>query len=153
MHLFMDMRIRKKVAIILFVVLTMQSAFWGLTKTVSASAASSSYGKVMKEVYTDKARYMPNDAINVSVDLVNSTNEPITNGTIQLQVYHNNEAILSIASGSAITTQYNLEPWESRTEHLTWSAPAEDYQGYLLEVCAYDGAGKLVDVETVVSDV
>ncbi len=153
MHLFMDMRIRKKVAIILFVVLTMQSAFWGLTKTVSASAASSSYGKVMKEVYTDKARYMPNDAINVSVDLVNSTNEPITNGTIQLQVYHNNEAILSIASGSAITTQYNLEPWESRTEHLTWSAPAEDYQGYLLEVCAYDGAGKLVDVETVGVDV
>ena len=83
------------------------------------------------EVYTDKAMYAPGTSVKIM------TNKP-TNG-LGVRYWHLGDVIKEEAlSGS--------KEW-------TWTPPAEDYQGYYVEVVAKDANDKLVTLATTAVDV
>nr|WP_228731341.1 glycoside hydrolase family 66 protein [Clostridium zeae] len=90
-------------------------------------------GKLISDVYTDKARYNPKDSVSVKVELDNKFNKAYK-GSLEIYFKYLNNTVekkkLELSLGSK----------EKKTVDISWSAPSEDYKGYLVEVYATHGS-------------
>ncbi len=134
---------RTFISVWLCIIMIMTSMFSGAVPIYAAV----SEGKLIDDIFTDKAMYNPGDIVNVMIELTNRTNAAIQ-GKVVLQAMHLNQKV-----GDVVTADYHGSSFGSTILTLQWEAPAEDFKGYLLEVSIYDAEGKLLDNGTVGVDV
>ncbi|MBL4936543.1 glycoside hydrolase family 66 protein [Clostridium sp. YIM B02515] len=103
-------------------------------KTFKADEAAKilSSNGLIKDVYTDKSRYNPNDTVNFKIELNNKLNKNYK-GILEVYFKHLNKTIEKKEIKVSLTNN------EEKTIELSWIAPQEDYQGYLVEVYAARG--------------
>lgn len=96
-----------------------------------ASAAASG---IIKRVYTDKARYNPEDGAVIKVELTNDSGSAF-NGNVQLVIHH-------------LETQVHMDSVPlllpdggSETVTFTWTPPSADFTGYFVQVTAGSSKG------------
>ncbi|MDT8717509.1 glycoside hydrolase family 66 protein [Clostridium sp. 19966] len=99
---------------------------------VEASNKVCSSGKLIGDVYTDKARYSPKDKVRVTVELNNKLNKAYK-GHLEVYFKHLNNVV------EKKDFQVTLESKEKKDLAFSWDAPQTDYQGYLVEVYASHG--------------
>lgn len=102
------------------------------TFSAEASTRAINTGKLISDVYTDKARYIPKDKVNVKVQLNNNLNKNYK-GSLEIYFKHLNNVVLKKE------VKVSLESKEKKTIDISWNAPLEDYEGYLVEVYAVHG--------------
>jgi dextranase len=91
---------------------------------------------LIEQISTDKAMYAPEQPVTIVVELHNRTGMPYE-GQVALSFFHLGEEV----------TEQQAQPVEplatdaAATLTFTWSPPAADFQGYLVEVQARDKAG------------
>lgn len=103
---------------------------------------------LLYDVYTDKSMYSPGSNINVNVELVNYTGNEVINGTIELVAKHLNKQV-----GAPITKTFSIGKGKTANLSLNWTAPNEDYKGYLLEITSKDSNGKIIEKSSTAVDV
>lgn len=101
--------------------------------------------KVIKDVYTDKSAYKPNEKVNYSVELKNDTGKDYF-GTLKVNFKHLNQSI------EMKTIKMDLKKGEAKKLNLEWVTPKSDYTGYFLEVYAQQ-ENKLMDHRNTAVDV
>lgn len=108
-----------------------------------ARPASAAPGDLISRVYTDNARYSPQDSVTVTVEIDNQTGSAWT-GTLTMDITHLGVQVdtdsQALSVGSDATT----------TETFVWQAPATDFTGYLVEIAAgtTDAATTAIDVSS-----
>ena len=110
----------------------------GVTGTHARSGTSS--GNLVNDIHTDLARYIPGQAVTISVDLTNRTGRDIHGGTVSLSFYH-----LDHRLGSPLTKTVSLAAGASRTLRYTWVTPATDNQGYTVTAWVRGGNNHILD--------
>lgn len=103
---------------------------------------------LLYDVYTDKSMYNPGSNVKINVELVNYTDNEITNGTVELVVKHLNNQV-----GDPITENFSIEKGETKNLSLNWTAPNEDYKGYLFEIASKDSNGKIIETSSTAVDI
>ncbi|EHJ01899.1 Dextranase [Clostridium sp. DL-VIII] len=103
---------------------------------------------LLYDVSTDKSMYNPGSNVIVNIELANYTGNKISNGTIELSVKH-----LDTQIGDTITQSFSIEDGEDQQLSLNWTAPKEDYKGYLLEIMCKDSDGKVIESSSTAVDV
>ena len=112
-------------------------------------ATSSSTGKMIKDLNTDKSMYNPGDIVKIYLDIKNDTEDDIEDGTITFKFRHleteisDSKMITYSASGNGGKSYINCE----------WTVPDEDYKGYLVQAICKNEDGIILDIETVGVDV
>lgn len=101
--------------------------------------------KFIKDVYTDKSAYKPNEKVNYVVDLKNDTGKDYA-GILKINFKHLNKSV------EINTVKVDLKKDETKQLKLHWVAPKEDYTGYFLEVYAQKN-NKLIDHRNTAVDV
>lgn len=101
--------------------------------------------KVIKDIFTDKSSYKPNEKINYVIDLKNDSGEDYS-GTLKINFNHLNQIV------EMKTVKVNLIKDETKHLNLEWIAPKEDYTGYFVEVYAQQ-SNKLIDHRNTAIDV
>jgi dextranase len=92
---------------------------------------------------SNKAAYAPGDTVRFKVNLVTSAGTAITGGKLRLTVFHLGEQV-----GQPLEA-----PIAGNQVELSWAAPSTDFQGYSVEVEAFDDKGVLLASETNAVDV
>ena len=81
---------------------------------------------LIRDLYTDKARYNPGDTATISAELYNASGSPVT-GTLRLRVSHLFgelaviESNVTVGAGSGVTV------------NLPWGTPLDDFRGYAVD--------------------
>lgn len=101
---------------------------------------------VIKDVFTDKAKYLPGSSPQVAISLENAANMELK-GTLFLVLKHLDRAVVKQKAGNVI-----LKPGEKKEQVVQLKLPLKDYQGYLLEVWLRDG-NNFLDVNITAIDV
>jgi dextranase len=102
-------------------------------------------GKLISDVYTDKARYYPSDKVTIKIELNNELQEDFR-GTIYI-FYKHFESIVGKAK-----IQVNIKSGQKKQLNIFWEAPKDDFKGYLVEVYAVKG-NKAIDNKNTAVDV
>lgn len=110
---------------------------------VSPSAPVAAPGDLIQRVSTDKARYSPNSAATITVEIKNNAGAS-WNGTLYLDIRHletltySTSQPLSVASGATTTKTF------------AWTTPSTDFRGYHVEVRAgtTDSGTTAIDVSS-----
>ncbi len=89
-------------------------------------------GKLLSDVYTDKARYNPKDSVNITIELDNKLN---SNYSGKLNVYYKN---LNKTIGTK-EIKVEIKKGEKKSINIAWNPPANDFKGYMVEVYAFKG--------------
>jgi dextranase len=89
-------------------------------------------GKLLSDVYTDKARYNPKDSVNITIELDNKLN---SNYSGKLNVYYKN---LNKLIGTK-EMKVEIKKGEKKSINIAWNPPANDFKGYMVEVYAFKG--------------
>ena len=89
-------------------------------------------GKLLSDVYTDKARYNPKDSVNITIELDNKLN---SNYSGKLNVYYKN---LNKTIGTK-EIKVEIKKGEKKSINIAWNPPADDFKGYMIEVYAFKG--------------
>lgn len=92
-------------------------------------------------IYVDKARYKPGDIVTITADVDNYSSSDFS-GDIYLKIYHNEKLIYTT------TDLLSLSAGETGTKYFTWTAPTEDYQGYMVHIFTTEN-----DIQTAAIDV
>lgn len=103
---------------------------------------------LVSDVTTDKSMYNPGEKVNVKAELNNTTGKVITDGIVELNVKHLGDKV-----GSPITQTYSVNNGEKTDVSLSWTAPSQDFKGYLLEITCRDSTGTIVDSGTTAVDI
>lgn len=96
---------------------------------------------------TDKARYAPNDMVEVAVTARNLTDKAADGLCLVMDVYHLEELVYSKQQA------LEFKPGEDRELTLSWQTPDIDYQGYMICLTLTDGKGNDIARDTVGADV
>lgn len=102
-------------------------------------------GKLISDVYTDKARYNPGDKARIKIELSNKLKENFR-GSIYIFYKH----IESTVGRSKV--QVNIKSGQKKTIDVLWEPPKDDFKGYLVEVYAVKG-NKAIDSRNTAVDV
>ncbi|WP_105615573.1 glycoside hydrolase family 66 protein [Vallitalea okinawensis] len=102
--------------------------------------------QVIQDVYTDKAKYNPNEIVNVTIELSNDTDTELK-GELFLHGKHINDTVNSVKSELV-----ELAVNEREKIVLTLELPDEDFKGYMVEVYFMDG-NAIMDYGTTAVDV
>ena len=78
---------------------------------------------LIRDLYTDKARYNPGDTVTVSAELFNSSGSPVS-GTLRLRVSHLFGELAAIESNVTVGAGAGL------TVDMPWVTPYDDFRGY-----------------------
>ena len=89
-------------------------------------------GKLLSDVYTDKARYNPKDSVNITIELDNKLN---SNYSGKLNVYYKN--LNKTISTKEIKVE--IKKGEKKSINIAWNPPIDDFKGYMIEVYAFKG--------------
>jgi dextranase len=139
------MKLRKALAFIMIIMITMQMCVYEKADKVEAAVLSENVS-IFTDIYTDKAMYNPDDNIEITININNNTQSKISK--LEIQPMHLNKKV-----GSSIKADCIVEPFTKKTKKVTWNAGSTDYQGYLLEVYAKDDDGKIIDQGSIAVDV
>lgn len=101
--------------------------------------------KIIKDVYTDKSAYRPDDKVNYIVQLKNDSGKNYS-GKLKISILHLNKTIENKE------INIDLKQNEAKEIKLQWTPPKEDYKGYMIEVYAQKGT-KLFDYRNTAVDV
>lgn len=151
------MRIKKKTIIkkvmclgfALLLLLNSQSAIvYGQSDAETGTEAEAEVNPLIENVFTDKSRYAPKETVSVNIVLANRTSEDLKGAVIEIQAMH-----LGQKSGKSMKQKVDIKAGERQKLLFGWSAPNEDYTGYLLEITACDRDGIVIDTDTVGVDV
>lgn len=99
------------------------------------------------QLTTDKAMYDPNAEVKVIAKLVNLTSNKV-NAKYTLTVSHLEKQV-----GEVIEGEFSVEKNESADIQIPWTAPAEDYKGYLFDFQIKDNEDKPVASEVMGVDI
>jgi dextranase len=102
------------------------------TFSVEASTKVSEDGKLITDVYTDKARYNPKDKVSLKVELDNKLGKAYK-GSLEIYFKYLNNTVEKKQLGISLASK------EKKTLDISWNAPSDDYKGYLVEVYATHG--------------
>lgn len=102
--------------------------------------------KIIKDVFTDKARYSPQENAEVVLNLYNSTNT-IIKGNIYLQLKNLDDVV-----DQRLSKNVEVQPGEEKNISVIFELPEKDFQGYLLEVW-YKNGSKFLDFNSTAIDV
>jgi len=78
------------------------------------------------KVYTDKARYNPQDSASITVNLDNTTSSSWT-GTVYLTITHLESSVYTTNSSKTVDAN------STGQVTFTWSVPNNDYKGYMVK--------------------
>lgn len=81
----------------------------------------------VSKAYVDKARYNPGNTVVISADLAN-TSGTAWNGTLYLQISHNESLIYSTSQSASLTAG------QTRTVAFNWTSSTTDFQGYMVKI-------------------
>lgn len=112
-------------------------------------ASSSTKGKIIKDLNTDKSMYNPGDTVKLYIDIVNDTEENIENGTITFKFKHLEK---EVSDSKTITYSAENNGGKAYIDY-EWKVPNEDYKGYLVQAICKNENGIILDTETVGVDV
>lgn len=132
--------------LLLSLILIFSIMFTGGSKVL---ASSSTKGKIIKDLNTDKSMYNPGDTLKLYIDIVNDTEENIENGTITFKFKHLEKEV-----NDSKTITYSAENNGGKAYiDYEWKVPNEDYKGYLVQAICKNENGIILDTETVGVDV
>ncbi|GFZ33870.1 hypothetical protein CSC2_43960 [Clostridium zeae] len=86
----------------------------------------------VNNIYTDKARYNPNDKVTIYADLSNTSGISFS-GALYMEITHNETSVYK--ASQSIT----LDNGQNATKSFQWTAPTTDFQGYMVKI--YTGSG------------
>lgn len=109
------------------------------------STKVNSKGMLIDDVFTDKARYNPQDKVAIKIALNNKLNKAYS-GNLNIYFQYLNKTV------EVKKVKLALKSNEKKTIDISWKAPKEDYKGYMVGVYAYHGA-KLDDNKNTAVDV
>lgn len=112
-------------------------------------ATSSSTGKMIKDLNTDKSMYNPGDIVKIYLDIKNDTEDNIEDGTITFKFKHLEKEV----SDSKVVTYSAISNGGEAYINYEWTVPNEDYKGYLVQAICKNEDGIILDTETVGVDV
>lgn len=101
---------------------------------------------IIKDIYTNKGMYSPGETVEVNVELYNQTEEE-HEGDVYLTLVHLDEEVLS-SSGVHVS----VKPGELKIVPLSFTAPSDDFTGYML-VGEFKKQSYTVDAITTAVDV
>jgi dextranase len=114
----------------------------------SASAWPSQIGQIIVDINTDQARYGPGNPVTIYVDLDNLSGADLQGGSITLYLTH-----LTTAIGSPLPQPLSLAAGATSTVVFSWTTPASDFQGYLMQVAVLGPNGTVLDARSTAVDV
>jgi dextranase len=112
-----------------------------------AGAAAPSTGARVA-VATDAARYAPGHAVTFTVQLNDPSRTPIRDATLVLRAEHLGAAVATLRS-----TGISLGARETAQQTLTWTPPAADHRGYLVQAELTGRAGTVLGTDATAVDV
>lgn len=89
-------------------------------------------GMLIKDVYTDKARYKPKDIVDITVSLNKNFNKT-QEGKLNIYFKYLGKTI------DIKKINYSINSNKDTNLHIKWEAPKDDFRGYQIEVYAYNG--------------
>jgi dextranase len=92
-------------------------------------------------VNTDKAMYNPGAATTIYVDLTNSTTTSFNNGSVEVRISHLGDTVVDLTP----QTVSSLGPGQSTTTVFSWTPPATNFRGYLVEIFLKGASLQVVD--------
>lgn len=113
------------------------AAAWLATAFAAAAAIAH---PLVANVNTDRAAYAPGAPVTLWVDLLNGTGATF-GGSVQVAITHLGAPVTTFAPQSVTA----LAAGGTATRTFTWTAPAGDFQGYLVAVSVLDAAGARAD--------
>lgn len=119
-----------------------------LTNESEAWLYGNEEGDYIQNVTTDKARYSPNDPVDITVGLGNRAAIPLVNATVQVDFTQQG---ISVATSQ--TQTISLAPGGAETVEFTWSPPTADYNGYKIDVTLTDDNGVVLDTAASAVDI
>lgn len=96
---------------------------------------------------TDKARYAPGEAAELTAAVRNLTDQRAEGLWLQIEVYHLEQTVYSSRR------ELDIEPEEEKSISLSWQSPDTDYQGYLICLKLTDKKGNCIARDTIGVDV
>lgn len=102
-------------------------------------------GKLLSDVYTDKARYNPKDSVNITIELDNKLNGNYS-GKLNVYYKHLNKII------DTKEMKVEIKKGEKKSINIAWNPPADDFKGYMIEVYASKGTS-VIDIRNTAVDV
>lgn len=93
--------------------------------------------RLIKDVFTDKARYLPGSSSEVTINLENTANLELK-GVLYLILKHLDQTVAKQKTENVI-----LKPGEKREQVIRLKLPDRDFQGYMLEVWLKEGENYL----------
>jgi len=95
---------------------------------------------VLADLYTDKSRYDPGDAVSLTLQLNNASQEALAHGRLLIQYRH-----LGTVVASKTFKGQELKEGESKTLTWSWKPPKQDNAGYSVEAWMLDANGDAID--------
>lgn len=120
--------LRRYIAIIL---LTLFLCCPALAQTKSSPAG-------VLDVYTDKARYSPGEAVNIYVQ-INVNSQAIKTGSLKVTFWHLGDQV-----GRGILRSMSLSHQTPNPIVIRWMPPRSDFRGYLVNVLLAGARGKVI---------
>ncbi|MFT4028276.1 MAG: glycoside hydrolase family 66 protein [Protaetiibacter sp.] len=105
-------------------------------------------GGAIHDVYTDKARYAPNDEVHISVPVENHATFALDDATVSVAFTSGGDTV-----GTTQSEQIDLGAGESTTVGFDWTPPSTDYRGYKLDVTFTDANNVVLDTAASAVDV
>lgn len=102
--------------------------------------------KIIKDVYTDKARYNPGEGVELEIALENLSNQTV-DGIIYVNLKSNDQTVKSWKVNNVM-----LEAGEKANRTVKLEMPKADFRGYLLEVW-YKRGSSFLDCKSTAVDV
>ncbi|WP_243108138.1 glycoside hydrolase family 66 protein [Clostridium sp. JN-9] len=139
--------LKKRIILSAFIVMLIGAAAFAYKYTKSDKNLLTSTGKLISDVYTDKARYSPSDKVIIKIDLNNNLNKDYS-GTLNVYFKYLNNAV------ETKQVKVDVKKGEKKSVDLSWNAPKDDYKGYIVQVNAklgfstYDNKTTAVDVSS-----
>lgn len=119
-----------------------------LTGAGTAWLYGNTLGKEISSLTTDKARYATTDTVNVTGRLVNTQTVAQSGATLTLHYTH-----LGATVGTDQTASVNLAAGQAADFAVSWTPPATDHQGYLVQATLTDSTGSVLDTAQTAIDV
>ena len=85
--------------------------------------------------------YDPGTGVTIYVDLANSTATSFNNGSVVVRISHLGDIVVDLPA----QTVSNLGSGQSTTKIFSWTPPATDFRGYLIEVTLKDLLDQVID--------
>lgn len=111
-----------------------------LAITPQAANAAGKGSVAIADLYTDKAMYSPGEAVTIYAELENNTAFNMNKATITLTYKY-----LTTTAGAPSTQTFTLKKGAKSTLTFTWTPPATDFTGYMVEAAVKDASGVTLD--------